>query len=62
MGLEPERLLRAVADGLPDSLELAKALLKAVLGESLVKRAVALDELLPKANPVALDPRGPPTF
>jgi hypothetical protein len=49
-----ERLLRAVAEGAPESVELAKELVVVVLGAETVKRAVALDELLRKQSPLAL--------
>ena len=48
------RLLQAVADGLPESVELARELVAVVLSEQMVKRAVVLDELLRKASPLAL--------
>jgi hypothetical protein len=47
-------LLRAVAEGAPESVQLAKELVVAVLGDDTVKRAVALDELLRKQSPLAL--------
>ena len=55
-GLEQaaERLLRAVAEGKAESVELAKELVVVVLGDDTVKRAVALDELLRKQSPLAL--------
>lgn len=49
-----ERLLRAVAEGAAESVELAKELVVLVLGDDLVKRVVALDELLRKQSPLAL--------
>jgi hypothetical protein len=56
LGLEvaAERLLRAVAEGATESVELARQLVMAVLQEPLVRRAVALDELLRKQSPLAL--------
>jgi hypothetical protein len=55
-GLEAaaERLLQAVAEGKAESVELARGLVAAVLGNDTVKRAVALDELLRKQSPLAL--------
>lgn len=47
-----ERLLEAVAEGKAESVELAKELV-VVLGDEMVKRAVALDELLRKQSPLA---------
>jgi hypothetical protein len=52
--LAAERLLRAVADGAPESVELARELVRRVLSDLLVIRAVALDELLLKQSPLAL--------
>lgn len=49
-----ERLLRAVAEGAAESVELAKELVVAVLGDPMVRRAVALDELLRRQSPLAL--------
>jgi hypothetical protein len=55
-GLEEmaERLLKAVADGLPSSVELARELVRVVLNDGLVKQALALDELLRNTSPLAL--------
>jgi hypothetical protein len=41
-----EKLLVAVAEGLPESVERARELVAAVLGDSIVRRAVQLDGLL----------------
>jgi hypothetical protein len=49
-----ERLLQAVADGAPESVELAKELVVVVLADDTVKRAVTLDELLRRHSPLAL--------
>jgi hypothetical protein len=56
LGLEEaaERLLRAVADGLPESAELARRLVTVVLADALVRRALELDALLREASPLAL--------
>jgi hypothetical protein len=55
-GLEEtaERLLRAVADGLPESMGLARELVAAVLADDTVTRALQLDELLHRQSPLAL--------
>jgi len=49
-----ERLLEAVADGLPSSVELARELVAVVLREPLLKTAVELAEMLREGNPLAL--------
>ena len=49
-----ERLLAAVAEGLPESVERARELLAAVLGDALVRRAMQLDVLLREGSPLAL--------
>jgi hypothetical protein len=56
LGLEAaaERLLRAVAEGAPESVELARELVAAVLNRPLVEKAIALDGLLRKQSPLAL--------
>jgi hypothetical protein len=43
-----------VTDGAPESVELARELVRRVLSEPLVIRAVALDQLLLKQSPLAL--------
>jgi hypothetical protein len=55
-GLEAaaERLLRAVAEGRPESVELARELVGAVLKDAIVQRAVQLDLLLREQSPLAL--------
>ena len=55
-GLEEaaRRLLRAVADGASESIDFAKELAKAVLGDPLVVRAIELDELLRRQSPLGL--------
>ena len=55
-GLEEpaERLLKAVADGAPESVELARDLALAVLDQPVVRRALAVDELLRAGSPFAL--------
>ena len=55
-GLEElaEELLVAVADGSPSSVDGARALVAAVLNQPLVKRALALHEMLREASPLAL--------
>ena len=55
-GLEAaaERLLQAVADGAPESVELARELVGAVLEDAIVQRAVQLDLLLREQSPLAL--------
>ncbi len=56
LGLEEaaERLLRAVADGESESVELARELVAVVLGDALVSQALALEDLLRKQSPLAL--------
>ncbi len=49
-----ERLLEAVAEGLPESVERARALVAAVLGDAIVRRAVQLEVLLREGSPLAL--------
>ena len=49
-----ERLLAAVADGLPESVERARELAAAVLRDAVVRRAVQLEVLLREGNPLAL--------
>jgi hypothetical protein len=56
LGLEgaAERLLRAVADGAPESVELARELVAVVLQDDTVRRAMELDKLLQAQSPLAL--------
>jgi hypothetical protein len=49
-----EELLEAVAQGKPESVELARRLCDAVLGLPLVRAAVALGELLHQGSPLAM--------
>jgi hypothetical protein len=55
-GLEEaaERLLRAVAEGAPESVELAKELVAKVLAAPLVQRALTVHRMLSEASPLAL--------
>lgn len=55
-GLEEaaERLLEAVAEGKAESVELARELVAAVLGDPLVKRAMVVHHLLREEAPLAL--------
>jgi hypothetical protein len=43
-----------VGDGLPESIQLARERVVAVLQDPIVKRALALDELLRDASPLIL--------
>ena len=54
LGALAQELLAAVAEGSPTSVELAGRLVRAILDEPLVKRALALDELLRTGSPFAL--------
>jgi hypothetical protein len=49
-----ERLLEAIAGGLPESVERARQLVEAVLGDAIVRRAVQLEVLLGEGSPLAL--------
>jgi len=49
-----ERLLVAVAEGLPESVERARELVAAVLGDAVVRRAAQLEALLGEGSPLAL--------
>jgi hypothetical protein len=49
-----EKLLVAVAEGLPESVERARELVAAVLGDSIVRRAAQLEVLLREGSPLAL--------
>jgi hypothetical protein len=47
-------LLRAVAEGAAESVELAKELVNAVLADEMMRRAIELDRLLRERGPLAL--------
>jgi len=49
-----ERVLRAIEEGAPESLELAAAMVREVLEDPVVRRALVLERLLAEGSPFAL--------
>jgi len=49
-----ERVLRAIEEGAPESFELAAAMVREVLEDTLVRRALLLKRLLADRSPFAL--------